>query len=41
MAPEAHRFGSTTIAKAKTARDFKHVLTDTKLHSDPVIVKPN
>jgi hypothetical protein len=41
MAPETHRFGTTTFAKAKTAKDFKHVLADPQLRSDPIIVKPN
>ncbi len=41
MAPEAHKFGATTIAKAKTARDFKHIFADSQLRSDPIIVKPN
>jgi len=41
MAPEIHRFGATTIAKAKTARVGKEVLEDRRLESDPIIVKPN
>lgn len=41
MVPDAHRFGSTTIAKAKTAGDFKNILRDPILQSDPIIVKPN
>jgi uncharacterized protein (DUF362 family) len=41
MSPDAHQFGSTTIAKAKTADDFKSILKDPLLQSDPIIIKPN
>ena len=41
MTPHAHLFGSTTIAKAKTAGDFKNILRDPILQVDPIIVKPN
>jgi hypothetical protein len=41
MTPGVHRFGSTTVAKAKTAHDFKSILKDPLLKSDPIIIKPN
>jgi hypothetical protein len=36
-----HKFGNTTLAKVKNSMDLRHVLIDTWLGSETIIIKPN